>query len=262
MALLSRLARLGMRCNCVGNKIDNCNCFYHGAGVDRQYRGVRMNAVKKSIGWSDYTWNPVTGCKRECSYCYARRIWARFFQKVYGVQFSQTMFHADRLLGPMSIKKPAKIFVGSMSDCEYWSTKQWADILDVCCKCNQHQFMFLSKGSKAYHHINRYKWWPPNCMQGLTLEMLHPYGIGLAMMIDMAGYAPRPFLSFEPLMGPVRVDIPSEIELVIVGAMTGPRAIPPRSDWIQSVLDHVPEEKIYWKSNIKPILQCMGVTGL
>jgi DNA repair photolyase len=38
-----------------------------------------MNPCKKTIGWADFTWNPVTGCMRDCKYCYARRIHNRFY---------------------------------------------------------------------------------------------------------------------------------------------------------------------------------------
>lgn len=33
---------------------------------------------KTNIEWCDCTWNPVTGCYHDCSYCYARRIANRF----------------------------------------------------------------------------------------------------------------------------------------------------------------------------------------
>jgi len=32
-----------------------------------------MNPIKKSIGWADFSWNPVTGCTHGCEYCYARK---------------------------------------------------------------------------------------------------------------------------------------------------------------------------------------------
>jgi DNA repair photolyase len=30
------------------------------------------------IEWTDFTWNPVTGCLHECNHCYARRLTVRF----------------------------------------------------------------------------------------------------------------------------------------------------------------------------------------
>ncbi|MDE6981620.1 MAG: phage Gp37/Gp68 family protein, partial [Lachnospiraceae bacterium] len=35
-----------------------------------------MNRSK--IEWCDHTWNPITGCRHECPYCYARTMTARF----------------------------------------------------------------------------------------------------------------------------------------------------------------------------------------
>ncbi len=33
---------------------------------------------KSKIEWCDYTWNPITGCRHNCGYCYARRMVGRF----------------------------------------------------------------------------------------------------------------------------------------------------------------------------------------
>ena len=37
-----------------------------------------MNIHKTDIEWCSHTWNPVTGCKHGCEYCYARRMVSRF----------------------------------------------------------------------------------------------------------------------------------------------------------------------------------------
>lgn len=52
----------------------------------------------------------------------------------------------------------------------------------------------------------------------------------------------------------VRIVMPEKYELVIVGAITGPNPVKPQKEWIQSVKDHVPREKIYWKKNIQKYL--------
>ena len=33
---------------------------------------------KTKIDWADMTYNPVTGCRHKCEYCYARRQAQRF----------------------------------------------------------------------------------------------------------------------------------------------------------------------------------------
>ena len=34
--------------------------------------------LKTKIEWCDSTWNPITGCRHKCPYCYARRMAERF----------------------------------------------------------------------------------------------------------------------------------------------------------------------------------------
>ena len=71
---------------------------------------------KTSIDWPGlgYTWNPVTGCRRGCSYCYARKIHERFYK----TPFSDIVFHPERLDDPDLYRKaPCKIFVGMKFRC-------------------------------------------------------------------------------------------------------------------------------------------------
>jgi hypothetical protein len=70
----------------------------------------------------------------------------------------------------------------------------------------------------------------------------------------------RPFLSIEPIAGGFYKLLPEFIELVIVGAETGNRKdkIIPQKQWIQSIIDNVPLEKIHWKPNIVPYLNEYG----
>jgi len=34
----------------------------------------RVPKKKSGIEWSQWSWNPITGCNFKCPYCYARRI--------------------------------------------------------------------------------------------------------------------------------------------------------------------------------------------
>lgn len=70
------------------------------------------------IEWTDESWNPVSGCTRDCSYCYARRMAKRLAGR-YGYPkddpFHPT-FHPDKLNEPLKWKKPRRIFVCSMGE--------------------------------------------------------------------------------------------------------------------------------------------------
>lgn len=204
---------------------------------------------KTEIEWCDYTWNPVTGCKRGCEYCYAKRLYERFSN---GDPFSNIRFHPERLVSKMP-KKPARIFIGSMSDVEYWSRSWIMQIFDVIRNNPIHTFMFLTKNPYTYDRVTE---WPQNTMQGLTMELIQTQDCQQNSFLELVK-CPRPYLSIEPLMGTLKIEI-DKMETVIIGGMTGPGAIKPKAKWIQSIKDNVPEEKIFWKSNIKNMVGASG----
>ncbi len=43
---------------------------------------VRFNRTNENIEWARWSWNPVTGCRHGCDYCYARDIANRFYTTV------------------------------------------------------------------------------------------------------------------------------------------------------------------------------------
>lgn len=58
--------------------------MFHGKRKFSLDMSERRNAVNKSkIEWCDHTWNPITGCRHNCSYCYARRMTARFARLIH-----------------------------------------------------------------------------------------------------------------------------------------------------------------------------------
>jgi protein gp37 len=210
-----------------------------------------------NIEWCSHTWNPITGCKRGCYYCYAKDLHEKrrkaFLEgkklpSSYAAPFEIIQFHEERLLDKdLKRKKPLTVFVGSMSDIEFWDRGLTQEILDVCRNSPQHTFMFLSKNPLSYAGFN----WPENTMQGLTLTCEHSKNIQHHMLLEHAGW-PRPYLSIEPLLD--ELHWPVRFEKVIVGAMTGPKATPPKQEWIESIKKNVPERLIFWKGNIKKYL--------
>ena len=81
-----------------------------------------------AIEWTDATWNPITGCTKVspgCDNCYAERITKRW-----GQDFSQIVWHPDRLEQPSHWKKPRMIFTCSMSDL-FHEQAGWAWVGDI-----------------------------------------------------------------------------------------------------------------------------------
>jgi len=76
---------------------------------------------KTKIEWTEYSWNPVTGCtpiSEGCQNCYAKRMANRLRGRCgYPADepFKVTL-HEDRLGEPLRWKKPRRVFVCSMGD--------------------------------------------------------------------------------------------------------------------------------------------------
>lgn len=84
--------------------------------------------MSTAIQWTDETWNPVVGCTKVsqgCKNCYAKQIHdnrhkAFLAGKKVAPQYSQPFEHVqlmpERLLQPLTWRKPRRVFVNSVSD--------------------------------------------------------------------------------------------------------------------------------------------------
>ncbi len=186
-----------------------------------------MNKTK--IEWCDYTWNPVTGCKHGCTYCYAERISKRFTGN-----FDPT-FHENRLPEPAKLKNPSRIFVVSMGDLfGEWVPEEWIEkVFDACEKAPQHTYLFLTKNASKYTEIINKGIIRPrdNYWFGTTVTSkngdAHRKGQGI-----------NTFVSIEPLLEDIgHGDTTQFPDWVIVGAQTGPKAIKPKPEWVQTIIE-------------------------
>jgi len=110
--------------------------------------------TKNPIGWTEQTWNPVTGCTKcapGCLHCYAERMAKRL--KAMGVPkyangFDLTL-HPECLGEPLHWRKPRMIFIPSMGDLFHPDVPD--DFIDrvfaVMSLCPQHTFQVLTKRS-------------------------------------------------------------------------------------------------------------------
>lgn len=183
------------------------------------------------IEWADKVWNPVTGCSKVsqgCKHCYAERMAKRLAGRngypPAPDQFKVTL-HPEKLDEPFHWKKPARVFVDSMSDLfhpdvpfEFVSQIFWAMINNA----QHHTFMILTKRpSRMLEFINSYKldeygnwdaefscfrWniWPlPNVWLGISIEDQKTANERIPLLSQMP--AAVRFLSCEPLLN--RIDL-------------------------------------------------------
>jgi len=132
-------------------------------------------------------------------------------------------------------KKPARIFVNSMSDICFWE-KEWIEkVLDRIEEYPQHKFLFLSKTAEIYH---AYDPWPINCWLGATATTQMEITVALSLLDDLPAIH---FLSIEPILEQIDPTTLRDygLEWVILGAETGNRRerIVPPPEWIAPFMD-------------------------
>ena len=210
--------------------------------------------MSNPIGWCDRTWNPITGCRRGCEYCYARRMAQRLAGR-YGYPADDPFrptFHADKLLLPQTWKRPQRIFVCSMSDIVGGGVPNlWTgEVLGVADSCPRHTFIFLTKAPTRLDLFNPY---PANAWVGATVDRRDVLEPTLAAMRDVK--APVKFLCFEPLledMGTWHLPDLSGIQWIIIGAKTGPHPFQPEPKWVLDLVRAavIAKARVYMKDNL------------
>jgi len=178
---------------------------------------------KTGIEWTDQSWNPVTGCKHNCDYCYARDIHHRF-----GRTWEPT-FHPNRLQQPRKKKKSLMIFVCSMADLfGSWVPQIWIDaVLNEVVNSPQHIFQFLTKNPERLLEQS----WPENSWVGASTTTKKQMERAMAVLPNVK--ANVRFISAEPLLEPVRQT--KHIEWTIIGAQTGRGAHQPPVEWVNNL---------------------------
>ncbi|HZU87410.1 MAG TPA: phage Gp37/Gp68 family protein [Anaerolineaceae bacterium] len=156
------------------------------------------------IEWADKVWNPVTGCtpvSAGCAHCYAERIAKRFWKDR---PFSKVMCHEDRLDDPLRWKKPARVFVNSMSDLFHPDVPALFThrVFQTMLKCPQHTFMILTK--RPGEMIQYVPVFPlGNVWLGVSVEDQKTADERIPLLLQTP--AAVRFVSCEPMLGPVNL---------------------------------------------------------
>ena len=232
-----------------------------------------MNRSK--IEWCDHTWNPITGCRHNCTYCYARAMTDRFAgdvrlnkmakadytlcnaadggDKVYVLEkpmlnetgkplvypfgFEPT-YHRYRMETLDKLKMGNNIFVGAMADIfGEWVPDSWLDdVFKVCMDRPQHNYLFLTKNPDRFISY-RVPTERENIWYGTTITGPADMDRTAALIIDG-----KTFVSIEPLHERLsKEDIKLICKLsdwIIIGSETGrnKKKILPEFEWIKDIV--------------------------
>jgi len=195
-------------------------------------------SATSSIEWTEATWNPVTGCTRVspgCAHCYALTF-AERFRGVSGHPYEQGFdlkLWPERLDLPFKWKRPRTIFVNSMSDLFHPEVpvEYVQSVFDVMRRADWHTYQVLTKRPERAAGLSRSLEWSPNIWMGTSVENQR-----WTSRIEHLRHtdAAVKFLSCEPLLGPLQLDLRG-IDWVIVGGESGFRARPMRADWARKI---------------------------
>jgi protein gp37 len=196
---------------------------------------------KSSIEWTEYTWNPVTGCTKispGCLNCYAERMAKRLQamgQPNYREGFKVTV-HKNVLKAPFGWRKPSMVFVNSMSDLFHKEVPVFfiKKTFEIMRRLPQHKFQILTKRAERLAELGRLLPWPENVWMGVSAEN-RDYIQRIDILRQTEAFVK--FLSIEPLLGPIPDLDLTGIDWVIVGGESGPRARPMKAEWVTDIRD-------------------------
>jgi len=215
------------------------------------------------IEWSQWTWNPIVGCKGPdekgpCIYCYARDSYNyRMKDERYGGKpFTEPTFHVERLDAPKNTRLPPNpndrhVFVCSMSDLFGASIPQ--DQIDYVLQAiwdsPEWTYILLTKNPKRLVGID----FPQNAWVGTTVDI--QARVAPAQEAFKSVKATVRFLSCEPLQEVVTFSDLSMFNWMIIGGRSENSVLPafkPPQPWIDGLVRDARSAglKVYQKPNL------------
>lgn len=180
------------------------------------------------IDWTDFTWNPITGCLNDCPYCYMKRMEKRF------PGITKPRYRPEYLkdLRSRKLKPGNKIFVGSSGD--MWGRWMSDDAISIVLQAAGQRkdliFQFLTKNPQRYFDFcldNNENFWFGTSIDGTcrTLE-------NLPLLMDSVPKSAVKFVSFEPLIEKPRISSAFyDLDWIIIGADSTKSAVKPPQSW-------------------------------
>lgn len=254
--------------------------FVGDIGMNKQKapRGIEWTRIKADDGVLDgYTWNPVGGCKHGCEWtmpdgsqavCYAKTIAERVAMGAYPHGFEHHYWNPERLNEPLKMKKPAGIFMDSMSDLMgHWVDEgQIKRVLGICESADWHTFQMLTKNApRLLKFVFPENVWvgvssPPDVMFGKALNR-NQQGQMLMRSLSVLRQVNVPvrWMSFEPLSWDVSTivgDFPDVLNWAVIGAASnGRNEYPPNEADLKALIQVLDDQgvPVFFKGNLRSL---------
>lgn len=224
-----------------------------------------------SIDWAQWTWNPVTGCRHPCGFCYARELASQAWMKdVYPLGF-EPVFHPGRLLAPVDTRFPNsatdptenRVFVGSMADLfGEWVPDEWIEqVFKACMAAPQWEYLFLTKWPVRYKMLASlpHAWFGASVVEQKDVKRVER----TMRAFETTGVK---WVSLEPMREPIRFNDLSWCDLMVIGAQRATNqpehhgipahrepALSPSIHWVSDVMRQCDEAgvPVYLKENLR-----------
>lgn len=214
------------------------------------------------IGWAMHSWNPVTGCKHTCTYCYARSLALKPEMKPYYPAGFTPLFHHERLDAPRNTPVPqraqddpafGRVFVCSMADLfGAWVPQEWIDQVVASTVANpQWEYLYLTKFPQRYDRLRL----PASGWIGASVDEQHRAEPTLAAMRKVSGVKVK-WLSLEPLLEPIKFATLEGIDWIVIGAQSeniGQNPVfAPNFEWVADLVATARRDgcKVWMKNNL------------
>ncbi len=213
---------------------------------DMSNQQMQSGLEESHIKWTNFTWNPWTGCKKisaGCKYCYMFRDGDRYGNDHHQIKkTTPSTFNK-----PLKINEPKMVFTCSWSDFFIEEADEWRDeAWDIIRKTPHLTYQILTKRPERITQCLPKDWNEgyPNVWLGVTVE--NQESVNRAEILAKIPAQIR-FISAEPLLGPLDLLTPLNATLMqcfhwlIIGGESGNNTgkhlyRPCKTDWISQLI--------------------------